>query len=114
MYFLITEHFLHIHDQTIIETLAITTYTGNALPEEISSLAADRMLVYAAYGKLISAFAKSKEVKHESSYLVIYCALKGEVCKIVFYINIFLNPVYCSLTTISLPFMGLSPQKCKH
>ncbi|XP_077062492.1 WD repeat-containing protein 36 [Siphateles boraxobius] len=35
---------------------------SNALPEEISSLAADRMLVYAAYGKLISAFAKSKEV----------------------------------------------------
>ncbi|KTG44975.1 hypothetical protein cypCar_00017859 [Cyprinus carpio] len=37
---------------------------SNALPEDISSLAADRMLVYAAYGKLISAFAKNKEVVH--------------------------------------------------
>uniref|UniRef100_A0A8C2FW79 WD repeat domain 36 n=1 Tax=Cyprinus carpio TaxID=7962 RepID=A0A8C2FW79_CYPCA len=37
---------------------------SNALPEDISSLAADRMLVYAAYGKHISAFAKNKEVVH--------------------------------------------------
>uniref|UniRef100_A0A671SS19 WD repeat-containing protein 36-like n=1 Tax=Sinocyclocheilus anshuiensis TaxID=1608454 RepID=A0A671SS19_9TELE len=37
---------------------------SNALPEDISSLAADRMLVYAAFGKLISAFAKNKEVVH--------------------------------------------------
>ncbi|KAI2664237.1 WD repeat-containing protein 36 [Labeo rohita] len=37
---------------------------SNALPEDISSLAADRMLVYAAYGKLISAFAQNKEVVH--------------------------------------------------
>uniref|UniRef100_A0A673LAK1 WD repeat-containing protein 36-like n=1 Tax=Sinocyclocheilus rhinocerous TaxID=307959 RepID=A0A673LAK1_9TELE len=37
---------------------------SNALPEDISSLAADRMLVYAAYGKLICAFAKNKEVVH--------------------------------------------------
>uniref|UniRef100_A0A673MV48 WD repeat domain 36 n=1 Tax=Sinocyclocheilus rhinocerous TaxID=307959 RepID=A0A673MV48_9TELE len=47
-----------------IKTVVITTRTGNALPEDISSLAADRMLVYAAYGKLISAFAKNKEVVH--------------------------------------------------
>lgn len=37
---------------------------SNALPDDISFLAADRMLVYAAYGKLVSAFAKSKEVVH--------------------------------------------------
>uniref|UniRef100_A0A8C1XCY5 WD repeat domain 36 n=1 Tax=Cyprinus carpio TaxID=7962 RepID=A0A8C1XCY5_CYPCA len=41
-----------------------TYNVSNALPEDISSLAADRMLVYAAYGKLISAFAKNKEVVH--------------------------------------------------
>lgn len=54
----------------LIETVVITTYTGNALPEDISSLAADRMLVYAAYGKLVSAFAKNKEVKNKSSQLL--------------------------------------------
>uniref|UniRef100_A0A8C2DGH9 WD repeat domain 36 n=1 Tax=Cyprinus carpio TaxID=7962 RepID=A0A8C2DGH9_CYPCA len=48
----------------LIITVVITTCIGNALPEDISSLAADRMLVYAAYGKLISAFAKNKEVVH--------------------------------------------------
>ncbi|XP_051958098.1 WD repeat-containing protein 36 [Xyrauchen texanus] len=37
---------------------------SNALPEDISCMAADRMLVYAAYGKVISAFAKNKEVVH--------------------------------------------------
>lgn len=37
---------------------------SNALPEDISSMAADCMLVYAAHGKLISAFAKSREVVH--------------------------------------------------
>ncbi|XP_051536737.1 WD repeat-containing protein 36-like [Myxocyprinus asiaticus] len=37
---------------------------SNALPEDISCLAADRMLVYAAHGKVISAFAKNKEVVH--------------------------------------------------
>uniref|UniRef100_A0A671SP31 WD repeat-containing protein 36-like n=1 Tax=Sinocyclocheilus anshuiensis TaxID=1608454 RepID=A0A671SP31_9TELE len=41
-----------------------TYNVSNALPEDISSLAADRMLVYAAFGKLISAFAKNKEVVH--------------------------------------------------
>uniref|UniRef100_A0A673L199 WD repeat-containing protein 36-like n=1 Tax=Sinocyclocheilus rhinocerous TaxID=307959 RepID=A0A673L199_9TELE len=41
-----------------------TYNVSNALPEDISSLAADRMLVYAAYGKLICAFAKNKEVVH--------------------------------------------------
>lgn len=57
----------------LIKTVVITTYTGNALPEDISSLAADRMLVYAANGKLISAFAKNKEVK--CPQLEIYCTL---------------------------------------
>nr|AAT68148.1 TA-WDRP-like [Danio rerio] len=37
---------------------------SNALPEDISSVTADCMLVYAAYGKLISAFARSREVVH--------------------------------------------------
>ncbi|KAJ7986988.1 hypothetical protein DPEC_G00334090 [Dallia pectoralis] len=37
---------------------------SNALPEDISYLAADRMLVYVANGKKVSAFAKNKEVVH--------------------------------------------------
>ncbi|XP_066516110.1 WD repeat-containing protein 36 [Hoplias malabaricus] len=37
---------------------------SNALPGDISCLSADRMLVYAAHGKVISAFAKNKEVVH--------------------------------------------------
>lgn len=37
---------------------------SNSLPEDISCMAADRMLVYAAHGKTISAFAKNKEVVH--------------------------------------------------
>ncbi|XP_056602889.1 WD repeat-containing protein 36 [Triplophysa dalaica] len=37
---------------------------SNSLPEDISCIAADRMLVYAAHGKRISAFAKNKEVVH--------------------------------------------------
>ncbi|XP_065140599.1 WD repeat-containing protein 36 [Paramisgurnus dabryanus] len=37
---------------------------SNSLPEDISCMAADRMLVYAAHGKAISAFAKNKEVVH--------------------------------------------------
>ncbi|XP_072549023.1 WD repeat-containing protein 36 [Salminus brasiliensis] len=37
---------------------------SDALSADISCLAADRMLVYAAYGKLISAFAKNREVVH--------------------------------------------------
>ncbi|XP_015192182.2 WD repeat-containing protein 36 [Lepisosteus oculatus] len=37
---------------------------SNALPEDISSLAADRMLVFVAHGKLVSAFARNKEVVH--------------------------------------------------
>lgn len=37
---------------------------SNALPEDIAYLAADRMLVYAAHGKVISAFAKNTEVVH--------------------------------------------------
>uniref|UniRef100_A0A6Q2ZKN2 Uncharacterized protein n=1 Tax=Esox lucius TaxID=8010 RepID=A0A6Q2ZKN2_ESOLU len=36
----------------------------NALPEDISYLAADRMLVYVANGKKVTAFAKNKEVIH--------------------------------------------------
>ncbi|XP_029564560.1 WD repeat-containing protein 36 [Salmo trutta] len=37
---------------------------SNALPEDISYLAADRMLVYVAIGKKVSAFARNKEVVH--------------------------------------------------
>ncbi|KAF5909470.1 WD repeat-containing protein 36, partial [Clarias magur] len=37
---------------------------SNALPEDIAYLAADRMLVYAAHGKIVSAFAKNTEVVH--------------------------------------------------
>uniref|UniRef100_A0AAR2KC63 Small-subunit processome Utp21 domain-containing protein n=1 Tax=Pygocentrus nattereri TaxID=42514 RepID=A0AAR2KC63_PYGNA len=37
---------------------------SNALPADISYLAADRMLVYAAHGKVISAFAKNRKVVH--------------------------------------------------
>ncbi|MBN3310749.1 WDR36 protein, partial [Amia calva] len=37
---------------------------SNALPEDITCLAADRMLVFAAHGKLVSAFARNKEVVH--------------------------------------------------
>ncbi|TSL28217.1 WD repeat-containing protein 36 [Bagarius yarrelli] len=37
---------------------------SNALPEDIACLAADRMLVFAAHGKVISAFAKNTEVVH--------------------------------------------------
>uniref|UniRef100_A0AAX7V6N7 Small-subunit processome Utp21 domain-containing protein n=1 Tax=Astatotilapia calliptera TaxID=8154 RepID=A0AAX7V6N7_ASTCA len=35
---------------------------SNSLPDEITCLAADRMLVFAATGRLISAFARNKEV----------------------------------------------------
>ncbi|XP_068608945.1 WD repeat-containing protein 36 [Brachionichthys hirsutus] len=35
---------------------------SNSLPDDITCLAADRMLVFAAAGKLISAFARNKEV----------------------------------------------------
>lgn len=35
---------------------------GNSLPDDINCLAADRMLVFAAAGTVISAFAKNKEV----------------------------------------------------
>ncbi|XP_062334077.1 WD repeat-containing protein 36 [Osmerus eperlanus] len=37
---------------------------SNALPEDISCLAADRMLVYVANGKKVTAFARNKEVVH--------------------------------------------------
>lgn len=37
---------------------------SNALPENISCLAADRMLVFASYGNLLKAFARNKEVVH--------------------------------------------------
>lgn len=39
---------------------------GNSLPDDISCLAADRMLVFAAAGKVISAFARNKEVGAQS------------------------------------------------
>lgn len=35
---------------------------GNSLPDDINCLAADRMLVFAAAGTVISAFARNKEV----------------------------------------------------
>ncbi|XP_040277548.1 WD repeat-containing protein 36 isoform X1 [Bufo bufo] len=37
---------------------------SNALPENISCLAADRMLVFASHGNLLKAFARNKEVFH--------------------------------------------------
>ncbi|XP_036385144.1 WD repeat-containing protein 36 [Megalops cyprinoides] len=37
---------------------------SNALPEDITCLAADRMLVFAAHGTQVTAFAKNKEVVH--------------------------------------------------
>ncbi|XP_048876461.1 WD repeat-containing protein 36 [Brienomyrus brachyistius] len=37
---------------------------SNALPEDITCLAADRMLVFVAHGKLVTAFARNKEVVH--------------------------------------------------
>uniref|UniRef100_A0A4W4G599 Small-subunit processome Utp21 domain-containing protein n=1 Tax=Electrophorus electricus TaxID=8005 RepID=A0A4W4G599_ELEEL len=37
---------------------------SNALPADIACLAADRMLVYAAHGKVVSAFAKNTQVVH--------------------------------------------------
>ncbi|XP_060768093.1 WD repeat-containing protein 36 [Neoarius graeffei] len=37
---------------------------SNALPEDIAYLAADRLLVYAAHGRVISAFAKNTEIVH--------------------------------------------------
>uniref|UniRef100_A0AAY4DNW5 Small-subunit processome Utp21 domain-containing protein n=1 Tax=Denticeps clupeoides TaxID=299321 RepID=A0AAY4DNW5_9TELE len=41
-----------------------TYNVSNALVEDITCLAADRMLVYAAHGKTVEAFAKNKEVVH--------------------------------------------------
>ncbi|XP_063066369.1 WD repeat-containing protein 36 [Engraulis encrasicolus] len=40
---------------------------SNALPDDISCLAADRMLVFAAHGKTVVAFARNKEVVHTYS-----------------------------------------------
>ncbi|XP_072270052.1 WD repeat-containing protein 36 [Pyxicephalus adspersus] len=37
---------------------------SNAVPDDISCLAADRMLVFVAHGNLLKAFAKNKEVVH--------------------------------------------------
>ncbi|XP_030624689.1 WD repeat-containing protein 36 [Chanos chanos] len=37
---------------------------SNALPADISCLAADRMLVFTSHGRVITAFAKNKEVVH--------------------------------------------------
>lgn len=36
--------------------------TGNALPEDITCLAADRMLMFASYDNILHAFARNKEV----------------------------------------------------
>lgn len=49
---------------------------SNALPEDISFLAADRMLVFASHGNLIKAFARNKEVIHT------YKGHNAEVCLI--------------------------------
>uniref|UniRef100_A0A8C5LVY1 WD repeat domain 36 n=1 Tax=Leptobrachium leishanense TaxID=445787 RepID=A0A8C5LVY1_9ANUR len=38
---------------------------SNALPESISCLAADRMLVFASHGNILTAFARNKEVVHK-------------------------------------------------
>lgn len=37
-------------------------FIGNALLQDITCLAADRMLVFASYGSLLHAFARNKEV----------------------------------------------------
>lgn len=42
----------------------VVSCAGNALPDDISCLAADRMLVFAAHGKTVVAFARNKEVTH--------------------------------------------------
>uniref|UniRef100_M3XKA9 WD repeat domain 36 n=1 Tax=Latimeria chalumnae TaxID=7897 RepID=M3XKA9_LATCH len=47
---------------------------SNALPEDITCLAADRMLVFASHGNLVKAFARSKEVVHT------YKGHSAEVC----------------------------------
>lgn len=36
--------------------------TGNALPQDITCLAADRMLIFASYDNILHAFARNKEV----------------------------------------------------
>ncbi|KAL2100364.1 hypothetical protein ACEWY4_004758 [Coilia grayii] len=46
---------------------------SNALPDDLSCLAADRMLVFAAHGKTVVAFARNKEVVHT------YCGHRGDV-----------------------------------
>ncbi|XP_005281691.2 WD repeat-containing protein 36 isoform X1 [Chrysemys picta bellii] len=46
---------------------------SNALLQDITCLAADRMLVFASYGNLLHAFARNKEVVH------IYDGHKGEI-----------------------------------
>uniref|UniRef100_A0A3B4G0F0 WD repeat domain 36 n=1 Tax=Pundamilia nyererei TaxID=303518 RepID=A0A3B4G0F0_9CICH len=43
-------------------TFNVRTAARNSLPDEITCLAADRMLVFAATGRLISTFARNKEV----------------------------------------------------
>ncbi|XP_029427694.1 WD repeat-containing protein 36 isoform X2 [Rhinatrema bivittatum] len=41
-----------------------TAVIGNAVPEDITCLAADRMLVFVSHGKHLKAFARNKEVVH--------------------------------------------------
>lgn len=36
--------------------------TGNTLPQDITCLAADRMLIFASYDNILHAFARNKEV----------------------------------------------------
>ena len=43
---------------------------GNALPGDISCLAADRMLVFAAVGRDVYAFARNKEVRRVSYSII--------------------------------------------
>lgn len=50
------------------------SFPGNSLSDDISCLAADRMLVFAAAGTVISAFARNKEVgagKESFSFIIL-------------------------------------------
>jgi len=44
-------------------------FLGNSLSDDITCLAADRMLVFAAAGRLVIAFARNKEVRTRVLYV---------------------------------------------
>lgn len=48
---------------------------GNALPQNITCLAADRMLVFASCGALLYAFARNKEVCTAVKEYAVICTL---------------------------------------